>query len=169
MYDIYIGKTQLPITPSKIQLKIKNQNKTITLIDEGEINLLKSAGLTDITFTALLPNVDYPFSNGGNARSILNELERLKKRKSFQFIVSRVLPNGRNLFNTNIKVSLEDYKVSDDAKQGFDVSVDVALKQYKSYGTKVITIKPPTTTKPATAKTEPQRPAEKTPSASHGT
>jgi len=31
-------------------MKIKNANKTITLINEGEVNLLKKAGLTEIEF-----------------------------------------------------------------------------------------------------------------------
>jgi len=100
-------------------------------------------------------------------------LERLKtqtdekgKLLPFQFIVSRVLPNGRVLYNSNIKVSLEDYKASDDTKNGFDISVDIALKQYKSYGTKIVEIQAPPPEQPtakATATVEPERPAEKPP------
>ena len=49
-YYFYLGKTLLPVAPSKLSLKIGNQNKTYTLINEGEINVLKSATLTEIEF-----------------------------------------------------------------------------------------------------------------------
>lgn len=112
----------------------------------------------------------YPFARYDkgfkNASYFLDAFERLKTTKNgkgnylpFQFIVSRALPNGKVLFNTNIKVSLEDYKIVDDAKNGFDVTVDVNLKQYKPYGTKTVSIK--TAAKTATVKKS--RPAEKPP------
>jgi nucleoid-associated protein YgaU len=83
-----------------------------------------------------------------NASFFLNELERLKNQVDesgkfipFQFIVSRVTPNGVVLFDTNIQVTLEDYKIIDDVKNMFDVSVDITLKQYKTFGTKIVEIK----------------------------
>ena len=56
-YHFYMGKTLCPVAPSKLQLKIKGQNETLTLINEGEINILKKPGLTEISFDLLLPNV----------------------------------------------------------------------------------------------------------------
>ena len=145
MYHFYLGKMLCPVAPSKLQLKIKNNNKTITLINEGDVTILKKAGLTEISFDLLLPNVQYPFatykSGFQNAKFFLNELAKLKvERKPFQFIVSRILPNGTMLFDNDMKVSLESYDVKEDAKQGFDVEVSVKLKQYKDYGTKTLTI-----------------------------
>ena len=127
-----------PIAPSKMQIKIGNKNKTMTLINEGEINILKQAGLTDISFDLLLPNVNYPFANYKSgfkqASYFLNELENLKtKKKPFRFIVTRFLPNGKMLFTTNMMVSLENYEIQEDADEGFDVIVSIKLKQYKTY------------------------------------
>ena len=42
-YDFYLGKCLLPIAPQKLQVKINNANDTLTLINEGQINLLKEA------------------------------------------------------------------------------------------------------------------------------
>jgi hypothetical protein len=124
-----------------MQMKIGNKNKTMTLINEGEINILKQAGLTDISFDLLLPNVNYPFasykSGFKKASYFLNELENLKIKKiPFQFIVTRFLPNGKMLFTTNMKVSLESYEIQENADEGFDVVVSIKLKQYKRYSTK---------------------------------
>ena len=144
-YHFYMGKMLCPVAPSKLQLKINNKNKTMTLIDEGEVNILKQAGLTEVSFDLLLPNVKYPFatykSGFQTADHFLGELERLKiDEKPFQFIVTRVLPNGEMLFDTNMKVSLESYDIKEDADEGFDVVVSVKLKQYRDYGTKTCNI-----------------------------
>jgi LysM repeat protein len=140
-----MGKMLCPIAPSKLQLKIKGQNKKLTLINEGEINILKNVGLTEVAFDLLLPNVKYPFatykSNFQNAKYFLDELEKMMTaRKPFQFIVTRTLPNGKLLFDTNMKVSLEDYTIKEDSKEGFDVVVSIKLKQFKEYGTKVCNV-----------------------------
>lgn len=145
-YYFYLGKTLLPIAPEKLQLKINNASKTYTLINEGEINVLKTPGLTDVEFDALLPNVKYPFakykSGFKRAKSFLEVLKDYKQDKdTFQFIVVRTLPNGKMLFNTNMKVSLESYTIKEDAKSyGMDVLVSIKLKQYREYGTKTCNI-----------------------------
>lgn len=144
-YHVYLGAVLLPIAPSKLQVKINGQNKTLNLINDGEINILKKAALTDVDFDVLLPQTRYPFAiykNGFQAAEyFLGELERMKqKKKSVQFIVVRTLPSGQMLFNTNMKVSVEDYKVIEDVKNGFDVSVSISLKQFKPYGTKTCNV-----------------------------
>lgn len=147
-YEFYLDKMLLPIAPSKLDIKIKNTNKTYTLINEGEINVLKNAGLTEVSFDATFPNVRYPFatykSGFMTADKFLNQLELLKNnKKPFQFIVVRTYPDKKSLFNTNIKVSLEEYTIKEDNKQGLDVVVSIKLKQYRDYGTKTcqVTIK----------------------------
>lgn len=153
-YDIYMGRMLLPIAPSKITVNVKNQNKTITLINEGEVNLLKAPGLTEISFTMLLPYGNYPFSRYVNGfvsqKDYLDNLERLKTSMTvFQFIVCRQTPDVRAMYNTDIRVTLEEYSIREDkADLGMDVEVDVKLKQYRSYGTQMIAIDPPTETAP---------------------
>lgn len=143
-YKMYIGETLYPITPSKIDTKIKGQNKTLTLINDNEINVLKTPGLTEVSFNLLLPNVKYPkslaFYESGfqNAKFYLDELEKLKKeKKAVYWKLTRELPNMTPLYNNEMKVSVEDYTIKEDAKEGFDVVVSVKLKQYRDYGTKI--------------------------------
>lgn len=146
-YYIYLGKgLLLPVAPESIKTKINGKNKTMTLINDGEINLLKSAGLTDISFEAMLPqNQKYPFAtyiNGFKTASYyLEKIEALKnKLEPFQFIISRMTPDGKNLFSTDMKVSLEDYTINEKAKNGLDVYVNFNLKQYREYSTKTVEI-----------------------------
>lgn len=150
-YVMYLDGVALPVTPSKLRMKIKNQNKTINLINEGEVNLLKDAGLTEITLDAIIPHVRYPFAiypNGfKDASFFLDKFERLKiNKKPFQFICSRASPYGKLLFDTNLKVSLEDYQIDEDASDGQDLTVTISLKQYKDYGTKIVNVQKTTST-----------------------
>lgn len=151
-YSFFLDGVLAPVAPSSLETKIRNKNTTITLINEGEVNLLKKAGLTELSFDLLLPNSKYPFSEYPDgyqhADYYLEKLEKLKVGlKPFQFIVSRLKPSGDLLFDTNMKVTLEDYVIKEEADEGFDVVVSIILKQYRDYGTKVIEIKNPTTSK----------------------
>lgn len=166
-YSIYLGDVLLPVTPAKVSTKIKNQNRTINLINEGEVNLLKAAGLTEISFSCLIPQTQYPFAvypDGFRpAAFYLGELERLKtEKKPFQFICSRTTPGGELLFDTNLKVSLEDYQITEDAREGLDLTVAVNLKQYREAGAKLVSIIEAATETP-TAVVEETRPAETAP------
>ena len=167
-YTMYLGGVLMPITPSKVKVKINNQNETLTLINGEEINILKEPGLTDVSFDLLLPQVSYPFTNGRaqSADYYLSLFERLKTSKQpFQFILNRSMPTGRRLFYTNLTVGMEDYQITDDAEEGFDITVTVSLKQYRHYGTKTVTIQPaPTPAETPTATVEqPQRETSQAP------
>lgn len=146
MYSFFIDGMELPIAPQKLTVKIKGNNKTLTLINEGDINFLRAPGLTEITFDAILPMLgQYSFANGyRRPDSYLNKLESLMTDKEpFRFLVSRVSPSGRLLYDTNMKVSLENYTVTEDATKGPDVTVSITLKQYISYSTKTVTVVKP--------------------------
>ena len=158
-YHFYLKKCLLPVAPSQLKLTINNNNSTYLLIDEGQINVLKKAKLTDIEFECMIPQVRYPFAvySGGfqKASYFLNYFEKLKtSRKPFQFIVSRTLPSGKVLFSTNIKVSMESYSITDESKNGFDLMVKIKLKQYRSYSTKLCKIKVQQNTATATKQVE---------------
>ena len=65
MYLFYINNVLLPVTPSKLSVKIKNQNNTVNLVDGSEYNVLKLPGLSEYSFDCLLPRYGYPFAQYG--------------------------------------------------------------------------------------------------------
>ena len=160
-YDVYLDKTLLPVAPDKISMRINGKNVTYDLINEGEMNILKLAGLTTVSFSILLPAVQYPFAvyrDGFKAPShYLNILEELKQsRKAFQFIVTRngIISGRTHLHNTNMTVSLEDYTIKDDAGEGFDIKVEINLKQFKEFKTKSFYVENPSPTAPVAIEEE---------------
>jgi hypothetical protein len=158
-YDVYLGQTRFPVTPSKLEMKIKGENKTATLINDGEINFLKLPGLTEISVDFLLPMYGYAwaeYTDGFQAPDhYLSILEKLKTegikdpaKGTTQFIVSRMSPAGDFLFDTDIKVTVEDYSIKESADEGQDFTVSVKLKQWKDYGTKTVKVDMPTPAHP---------------------
>lgn len=144
-YDFYLDGVQLPIPPPKLEIKVTNKNKIVDLINTGEVNILKKEGLSEISFEAEFTHNKLPFYRGAfrDVQFFLSKLELLKTDcKPFQFIVSRELGN-KVLFNTNIKVSLEEYAISEDAENGSDTKVAIKLKQYRDYSTKKLVLAPP--------------------------
>ena len=128
----------MPQTPAKLSVKISGKNTTVTLLNEGEINFLKYPGLTEITLPLVFPML----SASKRPDYYLTLLERAKtQRTTTQFIMTRTTPAGQLLFDTNIKVSVEDYTIEESATNGLDVSVEVKLKQYRDYSTKTVAIK----------------------------
>lgn len=146
-YRMRLGEMLCPVMPSKIEIKIKGQNKTLTLINGDTINILKTPGLSEVSFDLLLPNVKYPstiaiYDSGfKNAKYFLDELEKFKvEKKPFYWKLFRYMPNLKWLYDSEMKVSLEDYTIKEDVKQGFDVVVSVKLKQYRDYSTKIVNV-----------------------------
>ena len=142
-YEVFLDKIRLPVTPAKFDLRIRNRNETVSLINGMEINFLKDAGLSEIEFECMLPQLPYPFAayEGPfrDAESYLEAIERLKTgKKPFQFIVWRETPGGRRMFTTNMKVSLEEYSIVEEAANGFDVTVKIRLKQYRPFGMQTV-------------------------------
>lgn len=145
----------LPIAPSKIDWKYPNRNETVELMNDGEINIPKMSGLTEISFEFMIPNKTYPFANNWNPLNKLpfvhsittSSMEMLlhdlkADKKPFLFIVVRLVGTGAtdiktigSLYNTGMKVTLEDYSIMEDAEEGQDLIISITLKEYKEYHT----------------------------------
>ena len=158
MYYFFMKDELLPVPPPKMNVKFKNKNKIIDLINEGEVNILKAQGLQEVSFDDLLPNQWYPFSNYGGTGNIINSLlgvrssiklaknflsdfDSLKaSQEPFRLIIVRMGQNFEYLGDTNLLVTLEDYGVDEDAGNGFDFRVPMRFKQYRPYGTKELVV-----------------------------
>lgn len=140
-----------PITPGQLKINIGSNNKTITLINEGDINLLKSPSLVEVEFEARFPMRKYPYSREPSGfQTYFDKFKSLKEEKRpFRFIVARATPGNKRLWDTNLSVALEDMKMEENADEGDDVLITFKLKQYKDFGVKQMsnsTIKKTTST-----------------------
>lgn len=137
-YRIFLDGVQMPVAPSKFETKIKNQNKTINLMDGSEINILKSPGLTEFNFELLIPQVMYPFADYPNKefknpKYYLDHFEKLKiNNEPFKLFIEEEISLKDKFIHkvTNAWVSLEEYSIVQEAGNGLDLTVSMTLKQY---------------------------------------
>ena len=144
MYYFFLHGVPLPVTPSALEITTPSKNTTVTLINDGEINIPKEQGLREISFDFLLPQTDtYPFANFAlgafTASAFIPVLNLAKQLKTpIQFIVTRLTPDNKPRYFTNIKVLIEDFTYKEDAEEyGMDTLCTIRLKEYKDYGTSV--------------------------------
>lgn len=131
-----------PITPAELSIKVGSNNKVITLINEGDINVLKSPSLIEVEFEARFPMRKYPYSREvSDFGQYFSKFQELKEeKKSFRFIVARTTPSGRRTWDTNLLMALEELELQESADEGDDVLISFKLKQFKEYGVKTVSI-----------------------------
>ena len=157
-YDFYFANGDdvllFPITPSELSIKVGSKNKVVTLISEGDVNILKSPSLIEVEFEARFPMTKYPYTH--TIDSFQNYFDKFKEFKEekipFRFIVSRNTPqyysskkkpnkNQKIPWDTNLLMALEEFELKESADEGDDVIVSFKLKRYKKFGTKKLKIK----------------------------
>ena len=84
-YNFYfkIGSDVLtfPITPGELSIKSGSNNEVINLINEGDINILKSPSLTEIEFEARFPMRQYPYARAySDFKAYFDTFKELKEK-----------------------------------------------------------------------------------------
>lgn len=82
MYELYIDGVLFPVTPGSLNIKINNKNKTITLINDGEVNLIKSPDCLILQFQSC-------------CYQLINTLFPVKEQRWEQHIIFRNWRNGK--------------------------------------------------------------------------
>lgn len=143
MYTFYLGEIKLPVAPSKVVIGMGSLNKTLTVVEGKEINILKSPRLRTIEFDALIPNCDYPFANYDgeykNSDYYKAAIEKLKNENSvIAFVITRTM--GSKVFNyTGIYTVIEELTYTESVENGYDIMIGIKLREYESYGPKFYT------------------------------
>lgn len=138
MYSVYIDNILLPVTPEKITWSYKGQNDTVNLINMEEISRIRTPGLMEFSFKALLPGAVVPYARYLTSFKepfvYIYELEQiLNEQKAVMFYIKREkLPYKRVGFTTKKMVTIESLSVLEEAGEGLDVVLDIKLKEYKS-------------------------------------
>ena len=128
MYKFYFDKDILPVTPGSITTTYKNQNKTITLINEGEVNIPKSPGLTEFSFKFMLPWCNYPFVNMNYPQMLTDAIPTVRSVIEGKWKLSNV----ENFFKN---FNLKNFIMGDDDKLGIFPSQDEWLTKLSKYKT----------------------------------
>ncbi len=128
--------------------KYFNTNKRYETIGMGEVNIIKGIGLREIHLSIILPNdLTLPFVQPKyTPNTILGKpivyLEKFREfkanRKPLNFLITRILPNGEQIFKGNINVTLEEYTVYENAGEEGDFMVDLVFREYIDIKEKIL-------------------------------
>lgn len=143
MYYFMIGPVLLPVTPEAFTVESDGNNVVVTLINDGEINILHDPKLKDVAFDVLLPTQPqkYPFAfyslDGAEAQAFTKYFDALQKRKiPFPFIVAKMRPGSMIPVGYDYMTAvIESFSRKEDATKGLDVFVSLKLKEYREYAT----------------------------------
>lgn len=126
---------ELPITPPELEIKIGSNNEKVSLINGGDINVLKSPTLTEIEFEARFPMRQFPYARRHvdfqNYYDFFRDLK--ENKKMFRFIVTRL-----GEWDTNMLMALEEMNIKESHDEGDDVIIEFSLRQAKEYGVKIL-------------------------------
>lgn len=146
-YHFFIGDLELPYAPSELTVTIGSNNKSVSLINGGEINILKNPKLTEIEFDVELPRGrQYGFANKLiSSKTYTDYFEKLMvKKMPTKLVITRPNPTRtssgiggttQDFESTVLNVSLEGYEMKESAENAFDVVVSLRFKEYTTYGT----------------------------------
>ena len=152
MYYFFIGPVPLPVTPEALTVDIAGNNQVVTLINDGEINILHDPKLKEAAFDVLLPTRadKYPFAlyslAGLEALAFTEYFKLLQRRKiPFPFIIAKMkpgslIPSGYEY----MQAVIENYTQKEDASNGMDVLVSLKLREYREYATIRVDAQPET-------------------------
>lgn len=162
-YNVFFGigseVLTFPITPSELNIKVGSNNKVVTLISGGDINILKSPSLIEVEFDARFPMRQYPYARTfkpfESYRTVFEDLK--EKKQSFRFIVTRTTPDGKRTWDTNLLMALESFELKENADEGDDVIASFKLKQFKEYGVTKVKVKKSKSKSKSTSTTQPKR------------
>lgn len=131
---------QLPIPPEKMTTRYFNTNKIYDTVGMGQISIIKDIGLREISMSIILPNdLSLPFVQPKYAPNViigkpiiyLSKFREFKSdKKPLQLLITRILPNGEQIFEGNISVTLNEYSVYENAGEEGDFLVDLVFREY---------------------------------------
>lgn len=147
-YHFFIDDLELPYAPSELKVTIGSNNQTVELIDGSEINILKNPKLTEIEFDIELPRGrQYAFANELiSSKTYTDHFEKLMLTKTpAKLVITRPNPvfrgntgiggTARDFESTVLTVSLEGYKMEENADNGYDIKISLKFKEYVGYTT----------------------------------
>lgn len=126
----------IPVNPPEIQISEGGGGKSYEVSGLGEINVIQSPKLTEISFESFFPATDYSFVV--RSEELLDPVvyvqiitDWMEKKRPIRFVFT-----GAS-FDLNIPVSIEKFEWKEVAGSG-DIEYSLAFKKYVFYGARPV-------------------------------
>lgn len=75
------GRYELPVNPSELSVSQDSKDKTIDLLNVGEVNVVGNRGLIKVNISTFLPSEKSPFYKGVSPEQIIQSVKKSKNGK----------------------------------------------------------------------------------------
>lgn len=133
---------EFPVLPEKIEVSESGNSKSYEISKLGEINVIKSKKLTEISFESLFPAQWYPGANVTEremfqpSHYIVNKIEKWRSYKR----PVRLILTGSTM-DINMAVSIEKFTWSEEGGEVGDIKYQISFKEYRFYAAKKVKVK----------------------------
>ncbi|OMG45305.1 peptidoglycan-binding protein LysM [Paenibacillus macerans] len=138
---------EFPVLPGEIEVSVAGNNKTYEISVLGEINVIKSQKLTEISFESMFPAFWFPACNVEQYELFppSHYIDLITKWRAEKQPMRLVLTGST--MNINMLVSVESFSWSEAGGAPGDISYQVAFKEYRSYAAKKVKVEKGSVTK----------------------
>lgn len=142
----------IPVLPSKLNVSSPGKNEKLTVLETGEILVLRKKGLRTVSWDSFFPANSAPYTTG-QVKDPVSIVKAIQKARDTQKPI-RFLITGTDL-DCNIRMGVDSFDYEERSGELGDFYYSIKLVEWKDYSPKRI-ILPPVKKAPATTK-EPAR------------
>lgn len=126
-------KLEFPIVPSNVEVSEAGQGKTYNVPGIGEINVIGSKSLSEISFSGLFPAQYYPFVSV-SSRNMLQPVQYIKLINKWMRIKHPIrFIFCSDTYDINTAATIESFTWNEAVGTKGDVEYSIKLKQYIFY------------------------------------
>lgn len=139
MYLITSGGVEIPIPvmPEKLAVSSAGKNKTATVLELGEVLLLRKRGLRTVSWESFFPASSIPLVSGKRLEPMELVAEIQRARDSLKPL--RFLLLGANL-DVNTTMGIDDFQYEERGCEVGDVYYSIKLSEWINYAPKRLTL-----------------------------
>lgn len=140
MYRIFLKRDnttlEIPVLPEKLKISADGDNSTETVLELGQINILRKRKLRSMEWEALFPLHRGPYVSGVN---LLAPIEYIRTLEDWRSKPLRFTITGADL-NINTSMAIESLDYEERGGEPGDLYYTLELKEYVDYTPRRITI-----------------------------
>lgn len=166
---------QIPVNPESIEIKDKGQGKGYSIVGQGgglsetragEINVILSPQLKEISFSSIFPAVEagafYPYLTSNIVFEPMKYVLELRKWMETKRPIRFVYTNGEKPWSgINIPASIESFEWRESAGVPGEIEYSLSLKEYVFYAARRVRIVNTEEDKPVAVTQQEERPDER--------
>ena len=131
----------IPVLPEKLTVKSPGKNETATVLELGEVSLLRRRGLRQVSWESHFPAHDAPYVSAWEGLSPVDYVRDIEDWRDTRES-GRLSITGTDL-NINMAEAVEDFSYEERGGEVGDIYYSLTLKEWKDYSAVTVSLPSP--------------------------